>query len=139
MILEPQGYVLWGKRRQGDSRKATYQIVILKENCSGKCGASGILKGSNVTKRRAESGDGKSTGDVLDESVSFKGAPFTGVPWNGAGNETRTRDPNLGKVVRFLVTFSNCAGFRPMAAGGVPAGVPISANSRDFRLWLMSV
>ena len=31
---------------------------------------------------------------------------FTQLPVNGAGNETRTRDPNLGKVVLYQLSYS---------------------------------
>ena len=56
---------------------------------SGKCVVPAELKKTAHHKRRDGIGRGEMTGYVLDESVTFRGPPFTGVPLNGAGNVAR--------------------------------------------------
>ncbi len=111
--------------------KARPLLIGLKNGVwSGIRGAPDVLKKGANDKRRDGIGRGEMTGYVLGESPVNKYDPFRDPYLFGAGNQTRTRDPNLGKVVRFLDISGNCAGFRPIPT----YGVPISANSRDFRL-----
>ena len=41
--------------------------------------------------------------------ASMSPAPWTSAPFRRAGNGTRTRDPNLGKVVLYQLSYSRVA------------------------------
>ena len=68
---------------------------------------------------------------------------------SGAGNEIRTRDPNLGKVVLYQLSYSRCEEARILAVTAVlssfqrhsPEGVPASLGqaSRRYNIMLQSV